>query len=360
MKDKTQNRAGGIKKALLITLVSLLCLSVINGCVTVVIYNSFFERHERPDYSVTPGLCYYGRVEDSLPREQMYFTSGDVELCGYYYPCDNPLGLVVFAHGYRAGADDYLALISEIVHSGYALFTYDVRGTYSSGGDSVVGMCQSLLDIDAALDFITSDEKYNDMPIFLIGHSWGGYAVSSVLALHPEVSACVCIAPMADGATVMVEMAEIYAGEIVNVSKPVFDIYQEYLFGEYTNYNAVYGINSTDIPILIAQGVDDDVITMDKLSITAFSDLITNPNVEYYYADGLQGGHSEILYSTEALEYREQISTELSRLTDELGRELTAEEMSEFYSKVDHDLYSDINPELLSLILQTFEKGINS
>ena len=348
---------GKIKKAVGITALSLILFTLLNVCVTVVVYNSFFERHERPDYAVTPGLCDYDRVDEFLPREEIYFKSGEAELCGYYYPADEPLGLVVLAHGYRAGADDYLPLTLRFVTDGDSVFTYDVRGTYNSGGESVKGMCQALIDIEAALDFVDSDERFLGLSVFLVGHSWGGYAVSSVLELHPDVAACVCIAPMADGSTVMVEMAEIHFSPIVRITKPIFDVYQDMLFGEYTDCNAKSGINSTDIPVLVAQGVDDDVITMDRLSITAYRDEITNPNVTYYFADGLQGGHSEILYSDEAILYREKLADDLALMEAELGRELSYEELTEFYSDVDHALYSELNEELVTLIYETFEKA---
>ena len=321
-------------------------------------YDSFFPRYERPDYDLYPGMYCYERFADSLPRQTLTIPSGDVDLAAYYYPAENSKGLVLVVHGIHAGADDYLPLIEAMVKGGYSVFAYDATGNYSSGGDSGVGMCQQLVDLDRVLAWLNHHAPYAQMPKMLIGHSWGGYAVSSVLALHPEVKACVCLAPMRDGTTIMAEKSEQYSHQPAELIQPIFDLYQQYLFGDYTKYNAVVGINSTDIPVLIAQGLQDTVITHDGYSITACLDQLTNPNVSVYYGEGLQGSHTGIWHSLEAEAYVQQVEKELQALEEEKGTPLTNEEKAAYYATVDHRLYSDVNDELVELVLKTFDKGL--
>ena len=267
-------------------------------------------------------------------------------------------GLVVVSHGLHAGADEYLPLILEFTKGGYAVFAYDVTGTYSSGGESTVGMCQSLVDLDRALTFVKGCGIGQNQPIFLVGHSWGGYAVTSVLALHSDVKACVAIAPVNSGPDMIVQKGEEYVGKLAYVSKPVLDVYQRVLFGKYVSYDGVKGMNSTDIPVLIAQGVDDTVVTMNGQSVTAHRNEITNPNVSYYYGKGSQGTHTGIWHSDASEEYQRKIASELKLLEMERGRALTDEEKAVFYQSVDHRLYSEVNKELLELIFDTFERAL--
>ncbi len=337
---------------------SLVGVSVTVAASTVIGYDAFFPRYERPDYALYPGMYCYERFEGTLPRQTMRVPSGDVELAAYYYPVEAAKGLVVVVHGIHAGADDYLPLIEAVTQGGYAVFAYDATGNYSSGGDSGIGMCQQLVDLDRVLCWLAEQEAYSAMPKFLIGHSWGGYAVSSALALHPEVKACVCIAPMCDGTTIMARMSEPYTNMPAETIQPMFDIYQQYLFGDYTKYNGVVGINSTDAPVLIAQGMEDDVITHDEFSITAYLDQLTNPNVSVYNGEGLQGSHMGIWHSREAEAYVLQVEADLKRLEEEKGTKLTDEEKAAYYATVDHRLYSDVNGELVELILETFDKGL--
>ena len=356
-KNLSDNRK---KKIAVLIAASLATVSTATVASAIIAYDSFFPRYERPDYDIYPGMYCYERYNGELPRETLTVSSDGVDLAAYYYPVNEPKGLVVVVHGIHAGADDYLPLIEAMVKGGYAVFAYDVTGNYSSGGKDGVGMCQQLKDLDSVLSFLSANEPYSAMPRLLIGHSWGGYAAASVLALHGEVKACVCIAPMHNGYTIMVEKAEEHAGKMAYTVKPIFDAYQKHLFGDYTKYDSVIGINSTDAHILIAQGVDDTVITPDGLSTTAHLDEITNPNVSVYYGKGAQGSHTGIWHSTEAEEYASRIKEELRLLEESLGRELTRDEKAEFYKTVDHRLYSEVNHELVELIFETFEKALNS
>ena len=346
------------KRIAMIVAASLVGVSVTTVISAICVYDSFFERYERPDYALYPGLYCYERVAESLPRELLKIPSGENMLQGYYYPSPSAKGLVVLAHGFHAGADDYIPLILEIVKRGYAVLTYDVTGTYSSEGESIIGMCQSVCDLDRVLTFAAKEAPFSEMPKFVLGHSWGGYAASSVLALHSEVRAAVLLAPMNNGVTMMVEKGEQYAGKLAYTGKPIMDTYQRILFGNYVKYNGVAGINSTDIPILIAQGVDDTVITPDGQSITAHLGELTNPNVTVYWGKGSQGSHTGIWHSDASEEYQRVVKSELKLRELTLGRALTDEEKKEFYSSVDHALYSEVNGELLDLIIQTLNQGL--
>ena len=352
---KTKARA---KRIAMVAAASLVGISVTTITATICVYDTFFERYERPNYAIYPGLYSYDRISNSLKRETFRIPSGDNKLAAYLYRAVGSNRLVVLAHGFHAGADDYLPLIEAIVNRGYSVLTYDVTGVYSSEGESGIGMCQSLVDLDNVLNFVRDDPRFASMAKLLIGHSWGGYAAASALALHPEVRAAALIAPMNDGSNIMVEKGEQYVGKPSKTAKPVFDAYQRILFGDYVKYNGVVGINSTDAHILIAQGLDDKVITQDGQSITAHLDELTNPNVTLYWGMGSQGSHTGIWHSVESEEYRRVVACQVNKRQLELKRNLTEEELSEIYATVDHRLYSGVNTELVDLIIKTFENGL--
>lgn len=355
---KKQKGGRTLKKVVLAIAASLAGVSATEVAAAVCAYDAIFPRYERPDYTVTAGMYDYARYGDTLPRREVWFASSAGRLCGYYYPVDDPHGLVVVVHGFHAGADEYLPIVEAMVKAGYAVFSYDSTGTYSSEGDSTVGMCQSLIDLDNALKFLKKDPIGKGQSLFLIGHSWGGYAAASVLALHPDVRACALLAPMNSGPDMMVEKGEQYVGKLAYMSKPVFDIYQRMLFGKYVGYDGVKGINATTAQVLIAQGIDDTVITMNGQSVTAHRDELTNPNVTYYWGRGSQGTHTGIWHSDAAEEYVRKLESDVRRFEIEKGRKMTAEERAAFTATVDHRLYSEVNGELITKILETFRKGL--
>ena len=346
------------QKVLITILASMTGLSAMMAASAVIAYDAFVVRYERPDYDLYPGEYCYSRVEATLPREEFYYQTDTSNLKGYYYPSAGGKGLLVVAHGFHAGSDDYLPIIKYFVQNGYNVFSYDCTGTYDSDGEDMVGMCQSLVDLDNTLRYLKNTSPFAGQPLFLLGHSWGGYAVASVLELHPDVRACACIAPMNNGSTIMQEKGEQYVGKVAYVGKPIFDAYQKLLFKDYVKYNGVRGINSVDIPVLIAQGIDDTIITYDKQSIAAHREEITNPNVIYYEGSGLQGDHNNIWHSIASCVYQSEVESGLKKLRMNKGEDLTDEEKKAYYRTVDHALYSEINGPLFEQILDMFNRQL--
>lgn len=343
------------KNVLIGTISSLTGISGFLVGSTIIAYDNVFDRYERPDYDLVLGQYCYERIKDELTREEIKYKSKDNQLIGYYYKSINNKGLVIMVHGFKSGADNYLPLINYVVQKGYNVFAYNMTGTFESDGQSTIGMCQSLIDLDNTIKFIKNNPLFTNQNLYLIGHSMGGYAAASVLALHNDIKACACIAPMYNGNTIMLEKGEQYVGKVSKITKPVFSIYQKYLFGDYINYNSVDSINSSNIPVLIAHGVEDKIITFNEQSIIAHKKEITNPNVKYYIAKGLQSDHDNIWHSNEAIIYQKQIASELKLMEFNKGDKLSLDEIKKFNKTVNHKLYSEVNKDLLNMIIEMFD-----
>lgn len=323
------------------------------------LYDSFFGRYERPDYGLVAGYYNYDLVRDVMPREEIDFYSDGVKLRGYYYRAEKSEGLVVVSHGIHAGADDYLPAILYFYSHGFSVFAYNYKGTYDSEGDSTVGMSESLVDLNHAIEFIQSDARFKNMPLYLFGHSWGGFATAAVLSLKSNIKAAACVAPFNDGYHLILEKGYQYAGDFGagKVPHAFLDVYQKILFRDYTQYTGVKGINSTDIPVVIAHGENDKVISYNAQSITAQKDKITNPNVIYYTGKGLLSGHDTIWHSERSARYQQEIAALIKSKKQDKGGKLTDGELRDIYRLVDNGLYSEVNGELFDLILQTFRKA---
>lgn len=327
-------------------------------------YDSFFKRYEKRDINTVFGEFDYSRVNERLPRTAFFFPCGRLKLQGYFYPCHGAKGMVVVCHGMHAGADDYIPFIEYFVLNGYAVFTYDCQGTYASEGDSTVGMCTPLVNLDHALTYIENDKQLSQYPLFLFGHSWGGYAATSVLSIHKNIRGCAAVAPFNSGYTLLVEKGEQYMSPFsdmlkIDFPKEFLNAYQTLLFKDYTKYNAVDGINSTDVPVYIAHGNRDFVIGFNHQSVISHRDEIRKSNVTYYIGTDVHAGHNTILHSPRAVAYQEKVEKDLKRLKKEYDRDLTKEELTEFCNGVDHSLYSEVNPEMMRDILNMFNKALS-
>lgn len=348
------------KKVIAAVLASLTGVSGATVASAVIAYEAIFTRVDRPDYELVAGEYCYERVSDRLLRQELYYPSADgVRLKGYYYSSFDKKGIIIVAHGMKAGGDDYLPIIEYMVNKGFDVFSYDCTGTYGSDGKDTVGMCQQLIDLQTTVNYVKSIESFKKLPIFLIGHSWGAYACSTVLSLCSGISGCVSIAGMCNATTMMTDKAEEYVGKLASIPAPVFSAYQKHLFGDYVKYNSVMGINSVDIPVLIAHGKNDETVSFEKQSIISHRDEITNPNVVYYVGTGLQGDHNNIWHSKESAEYQAKVKAELKALERKKGKKLTEEEKKAFYKSVNHHLYSQVNEELMQMAVDMFNKAIS-
>lgn len=322
-------------------------------------YRAIFPRWERPDYTLVPGEYLYSRIADRLARREFTFKPHSHELKGYFYPSQTDRGTVILRHGIHAGADDYLPITEGLVRRGYNVFTYDATGTYESEGDSTVGMCQAIIDLKAAVKYIRADDTFRSSPLYLVGHSWGAYAVASSLCCIDGISGVAAISGMNNGVNMIADKAREYVkvDKLVDFPEAIFRAYQKLLFGKYTDMCAVDGINKYGVPTLIAHGVDDPVIKLNIQSITAEAGSITNPSVGYYLGKGLNGGHDTILHSPAAVAYRMEIDSELNLLKMKEGGSVSDEKKRELYAEIDHKKYSAPNEELLDRIDATFRSS---
>ncbi|MBQ5310525.1 MAG: alpha/beta fold hydrolase, partial [Oscillospiraceae bacterium] len=157
-----------------------------------------FHRGEYPDRR----FSYNKRFEDypGRRRKTVHFTSGDNILAGYIYglETERPKGLVVFAHGIYAAHESYIGIIMWFVANGWRVFAYDATGCGNSGGRNAVGLVQSDVDLDSALSFVSGCEELSDLPLYIMGHSWGGFAAAAVPGIRKrDIRAIVSISAYA-------------------------------------------------------------------------------------------------------------------------------------------------------------------
>ncbi len=343
------------KILLIILLALLLIFSTASFIIVKVNFDDIFGR------TTLDPLSYYLRysdVEDKYQREQLSFMSGENRLQGYLYGGDNTKGLVVICHGLGGGAENYLAQTLSFADEGYQVFGYDNTGCYNSEGQSCIGLVQSVKDLDAALTFIEGEDRFKGLPVYLYGHSWGGYAVTAIFNYDHNVTASVSVAGFNKPMQMIIEWARGMMGGFAYAEYPYIWLYQKTVFGGDLDLTAVNGINNTDTPIMIVHGTDDQTIGFGESAIIAYRDSITNPNAVYEIRDKEnQNGHSTLFRSVEAVKYAEKLDEEYDRLYEEYGGNIPEETEKAFYEKTDKTLSSELDSELMETIFDFFEKA---
>jgi dienelactone hydrolase len=195
-------------------------------------------------------------------------------------------------------------MIMFFVDNGWRVFIYNNTGTAGSEGESIRGLIQSVIDLDAALNYVKNSKELNDLPITLAGHSWGGFAVCTVLNYDHNINAVVSFAGYNSGSELFEENGVASVGKRFYMLSKQFSAIEKQLFGDAINFTAIDGINKSGIPVIIVQSSDDDVIKADTTSIYAHRNKITYPHVEIVYFDSEDAsGHVCVFCSKGHREY---------------------------------------------------------
>lgn len=340
-------QTAGIVSAMVLLVFILIFLAVKK------IIDGTFKRTERPKYS---SLVQFKDVKKDYPAELVKFRSGENMLQGYLMGMENTKGLVVVVHGLGGGAEGYLNEILYFVKHGYRVFAYDNTGYHLSEGKNSVGLPQAVEDLDAALSFIESEERFAKLPVYLFGHSWGGYSVCAVLNYKHKVNAVVSVSGFNHPKKMIFEWAKRKVGGFTYAIAPFMYLYQQILFGKKLDITAVDGINKADIPVMLVHGSKDPTVRIDGAATISCKEEITNPKVQYILWDKEnQNGHLDVLYEAEARKYGFQISQQYSELLKKTKNKLTEEDKAEFFANVDKTRSSVSNEELMGQVVKFFE-----
>jgi alpha/beta superfamily hydrolase len=110
---------------------------------------------------------------------------------------ETPVAVLVFCHphpqmGGTMNAPLLLAVRDALLQENWAVLRFNFRGIGESEGQAGIGI-EEVKDAEGALQ--AAAEAFPGLPIALAGWSFGGAVAVKVAAKHPELVACVAIAP---------------------------------------------------------------------------------------------------------------------------------------------------------------------
>lgn len=348
-----------IKRVAIILLI-LLFLAFSAGSIMMIrdTYQQNFGRAERPEHTVYQT---YEDLAQDYGRTEVSFPSQGNMLKGYLYGPKKAEALVVISHGMGGGADDYVKVATYFARRGFKVLAYDNTGSYDSEGDGIGGLSQSVIDLDAALTYVEGNEELRKLPVLLYGHSWGGWAVASILHYDHDIAASVSVAGYNSPMEITMEWVSEEMGLLRFVEYPYIWIYQKALFGGAANLSAADCINETDTPVLIMQGTADRVVGHDTVSIMAHKDEITNPNVVFIsWSKKGQNGHSNLFLSPENAEYRKQVEKSWNALEKEYQGNIPKDVEEEWYAGVDKGKMSQLDEVFMQDVYQFYKDALKN
>ena len=350
MKKRVRNK----KKIIIWLSIAVLSISlVVFPVISVTVYELIFgNRYETAAWAQFSVDEYEG-----LQVERSDFSSDDVTLAGYKYTKEGvgAKGVVILSHGLGGGHNTYMPFIDRFTANGYYVFAYDARGNDNSEGEDVEGLPQGLIDLDNAIKHAATIDEYQNLPVALFGHSWGGYAVGNVLNLHPEVKAAVIVAGFNESEDMIAYHGEDKAGKGSLIMMPYLRLYEQIKFGKtYAQTSAVEGMGKTEADILIVHSRDDATVPV-RYGYDKFYEAYGN-DTRFDFILHENRGHQYPLYSDAAFAYRERLNQEYLSYIETTGKEDNEENKNEFmYANLDKKQCFEPDPMLLDRMLALFD-----
>lgn len=290
-------------RALAIIIICIITVFVLAFSGVAIAHMVVFSRADYDKYDSEYFLIYDDIDKDKYPREQIIVQSGENDISAFLYVVDDAKGLIIVAPGHRDANDIKLYEIRYFVDAGYSVVCLDYTGCYTSGGNSMKGYNQSVYDMDALLDYIEEDEKFENMPIYLFGHSMGAYAVCAELQFGHDIAKVVAASGFDTPEEQWQYSIKRYTGIFYPVVKPSNSLFIALKYGDDKDLSAVDGINCVSIPVLVISA-EEDSFYGGKSPIYERKNEIINLNCSFVLMDKENhNGHYDYFLTDAALDY---------------------------------------------------------
>ena len=348
-------RHGNKKRIAIITAICMLAtfFLILMPALTIIVYHdNFGERFETAEWT-----AYSANDFNALKVTEHTFPSHNGRLlAGYHYSKENQQikGVVVIAHGFGGGGHNtYMDVADYFTSNGYVVFAYDATGNDKSEGDSVEGLPQGVIDLDFALRYVKQAEEYQDLPIVLFGHSWGGYCVGSVLNYHADVKAAVLVAGFDRSTDLFEQQGKSMIGPAIKLFMPYVSLYERLKFGRYAAYSAMDGFANSDAGIMVIHSKDDPTVLPEN-GYKKFYDMYHDSS-RFCFVEYQDRGHDDVYYSDMTRQYKEQLNEDYIAYVEANGGEDNAEIKAEFMKKYrDKSKCCEFDDDLMQQILNFY------
>lgn len=247
-------------------------------------------------------------------------------------------GLIIFCHGIGAGHYAYTTQINAFAKKGFLVMAYDYTGCVLSGGKSIRGMTQALIDLDFALSYVERHPELARLQRILIGHSWGGYVVNNVFSLNHSVDKVISIAGFNNVPDVISDI-----GRGLTFFKPWFHVLNFLEFGKYATYSSASSLKKSTVPTLLIHSRCDQLVRYNHAMAKYIVATKGMSNVTYVIDE--EKMHNPYL-SLRGEAYLNKIMAKLPYMEKKAGDD----EQREFYATLDYDLLTEEDPQFMAML----------
>lgn len=243
-----------IKKRLIITAISLVSLILILLlAVPPIALHVIVNRHV--NYGVPedhPLQKTYTASDFGLTAtDRMLTTEDGLSVWTSEVACENPKAVLIYLTGILQPSVTYYYGHSKwMQEQGYASVLLEVRGHGRSDGDRICLGYEEPMDVQAVVDYIRTQPRYDGVPIVLHGVSMGGAISVNAFGQIPEIDGLIAMSAYASFEDVFADTLRHYGVPdfLCAIEKSIARLALRAMFGERTNEN---------VPIKQVQNIGD-------------------------------------------------------------------------------------------------------
>lgn len=231
----------------------------------------------------------YEASEFGLIAEEVTLkTSDGLNISTYEVYETNPHAVVIFLSGiHNPSVTAFYGHAKMLKENGYASILLEMRAHGESEGENISLGYREYLDVEAVVDYIKEDGKYNNVPIVVFGVSMGGSTAINAIGQIQEINGLISLSAYSSWEDVFCDnMLDMGIPKFWTViQKPFVKLYSTVKFGvrNYNIYPKKQIKNLGDRPALIMHSKGDS-----QISYASFERIVENApdHVETWVREG--------------------------------------------------------------------------
>lgn len=240
---------------IILAFLGLFIIYVILGFVIAIkLHKSFFYNRYKDDSRIN----YFTKEEFNLISEDITVPMDNIKLRGglFYYPNYDSKKLIILNHGMWSSITAYIQDIAYFAKKGYQVLAINHEGVESSDGKSIRGLANSLRCLDNVINYVKSTDRFKDLDLYVVGHSWGGFAASNITKYHKDIKGILAISPFIS----VNNCLKGFFPKIIWFSIPFFLILEKIYCKKYYNANAYKSLKDFKGNIVIIHSKNDNIV----------------------------------------------------------------------------------------------------
>jgi len=234
----------------------ILLIFIIMFIITYKIHSKMFNKRFTP-----PAIDSYTSEEFGLEAKRLEVNYKGKVIRGYFYSKGeyDKNKLLIFAHGMESSKESYIQEIAYLAENGFQVIGFDYFGTNESDG-KLMGFGNSLLSLNVVINYLKNNEEYKNKELYIVGHSWGGYATTNIVKYHKDIKGVVALAPA-------VSLYKIFRGSYLkqNILVTLLIWLVECVkLGKYSLCNGAKSLKKYDGKIMVIQSKNDSVVSFES------------------------------------------------------------------------------------------------